>query len=200
MTTFERPKTRLWTCDEYHRASELGLFGPDERLELLEGEIITKVSPQSKPHAQSIVLTAEALRRLFSEGYHIREEKPLVLTDRSEPEPDIVVVRGTSRQSPDHPTPATAVLVVEVSESTLTFDRTEKAVAYARSGIAEYWIVNLRARCLEVHRDPGPVQAEETGYRSKQTLAEDGEIAPLEKPGYRVAVADLLPLIGNSPR
>src|SRR5271166_4875735 len=99
MTASMRPPTRLWTREEYHRIAELGLFGPEERLELLNAEIIEKVSPQSYPHAQSISLTASVLRDLFSEGYHVSEEKPIVLTDHSEPEPDVVVVRGILRQA-----------------------------------------------------------------------------------------------------
>jgi Uma2 family endonuclease len=188
-----RPQTRLWTRDEYHRAADLGLFGPEERLELLEGEIIRKVCPQSMPHASAIVLTAEILRDVFGSGYHIREEKPIVLTDLSEPEPDIFVVCGTARQSPGHPTPATAALVIEVSETTLAFDRAEKADAYARSGIANYWILNLRGRCLEVRRDPGPTGEGEYGYRLLQIIAADGTVAPLAQPESGIAVAEMLP-------
>src|SRR5579871_2515186 len=94
------PSRRLWTRAEYHRAAELGLFGPTERLELLEGEVFTKMSPQSNQHAWSISLAAEMLRTVFGAGFHIREEKPLVLSDLSEPEPDIVVVRGALRDTP----------------------------------------------------------------------------------------------------
>jgi Uma2 family endonuclease len=192
MSAATYPQARLWRRDEYHRAAEMGLFGPEERLELLNGEIITKVSPQNYGHAHCIRLTAEALRNLFPTGYYVSEEKPLVLADDSEPEPDIVVVRGSLRQATDHPTAADAALVVEVSDSTLAFDKGTKAAAYARSGIREYWIVNLSARYLEVRRDPGPI-GEDYGYRLVQTVTAEREIAPLERPENIVAVADLLP-------
>lgn len=191
MLVLERPPTRLWTRAEYNRAAEQGVFGPTERLELLNGEIFQKVSPQSTQHASSVGLTAEVLRALFANGYHVREEKPLVLDDASEPEPDVVVVRGTLRQARSHPTPATVALVVEVSESTLTFDQCEKSVAYVRSGITEYWIVNLRSRQLEVYRDPALLDNGQYGYRSVQIVAADGTISTLEKPEVSIAVTDL---------
>lgn len=198
MLTTERPPTRLWTCEEYHRAAEFGLFGPEERLELLNGEIITKVSPQGKSHAVAVALIAETLRTIFRQGYYVREEKPLVLSDNSEPEPDLVVMRGSLRDVPDHPTPETAALVVEVSDSTLEFDQNEKATAYARSGIAEYWILNLRARRLEVRRDPGLIDAEIYGYRSLQIVVAPGAVATLEKPEENIPLVDLLPTLPPS--
>ncbi len=187
------PSKRLWTRAEYHRAAELGLFGPTERLELLEGEVITKVSPQSDPHASGITLSAEVLRTAFGVGFHVREEKPLVLSDLSEPEPDIVVVRGSARNNPRHPTPANAVLVMEVAESTIRFDQGEKATTYARAGIADYWILNLRQRQLEVRRDPGLLGSGEQGYRSLQIVTPEEEIAPLAAPDQAIRAADLLP-------
>jgi Uma2 family endonuclease len=150
------------------------------------------VSPQSYEHAHCIRLTAEALRNLFPTGYYVSEEKPLVLADDSEPEPDLVIVRGNLRQATDYPTATTAALVVEVSDSTLAFDQRAKAAVYARSGIGEYWIVNLRARCLEVRRDPGLI-GELYGYRLVEIIPADGEIAPLERPERAVVVANLLP-------
>lgn len=198
MILSERPQTRLWTRDEYNRAAEFGLFGPNERLELLNGDIVQKMSPQSSPHAVGTALTAETLRAVFTDGYYVREEKPLILSDNSEPEPDIVVMRGRLSDVPAHPTPATAALVVEVSDTTLAYDRGEKARAYARSGIAEYWIVNLRARCLEVYRDPYSAGEGEPGYHSVQIIPADGRIGSLEKPNHAVSVLDLLPSLQSA--
>lgn len=193
MVSVNQPQTRRWTRDEYHKAAEVGIFRPDERLELLNGEVLAKMSPQSNPHASGIVLSAETLREVFQGSYHIREEKPVVLSDASEPEPDLVVVRGTAREVQRHPTPENIVLLIEVSDSTLRFDQGEKATAYARSGIADYWILNLRERRLEVRRDPGPVSENETGYRTLQIVTEGGEIAPLALPEATVRVGDMLP-------
>jgi Uma2 family endonuclease len=189
----EPPCARKWTRAEYHRAAEVGLFRPDERLELLEGEIIWKMSPQSDPHAAGVSLAADALREIFTRSYHVREEKPLVLSDSSEPEPDIVVVRGSLRATPRHPTPENTVLVMEVSETSLAYDRTVKAAAYAGSGLQEYWILNLRQRQLEIRRDPGLVGIDEYGYRFLQLIMADGEAAPLEAPDRPIQILDMLP-------
>lgn len=189
----DRPKTRAWTRSEYHRAAELGLFDPSERLELLEGEIVVKMSPQSNPHAAGVSLAGEALREIFGRGYHVREEKPLVLSNGSEPEPDIVVVRGTLRETPNHPTPENTVLVMEVSESSLASDRTTKAAIYARYGVPEYWILNLRRRELEIRRDPGLVGEDEYGYRFLQVVPANGEASTLEAPDQPIRVLELLP-------
>lgn len=189
------PQRRLWTRQEYHRAAEVGIFRPDERLELLEGEVICKVSPQSSPHASAILLSAEALRLAFGTDFHVREEKPLVLSDLSEPEPDIVVVRGTIRATPDHPTPANAVLVMEVSVSTLEFDQGEKAAAYAQAGIAEYWLLNLPQRRLEIRRDPEQISEDTFHYRSLSLHTPEETVSPLASPTSPIPVADLLPTI-----
>jgi Uma2 family endonuclease len=195
METGTWPRTRRWTREEYHRAAESGIFRPEERLELLEGEILEKMSPQSSPHASGILLSAEALRDAFGRGFHVREEKPIVLSDLSEPEPDIAVVRGTSRDTPKHPTPANTALVMEVSASTLAFDQGEKAAAYACSGIADYWILNLRQRHLEVRRDPGLMTDNRYGYRTLLIFTPGMEASPLAAPEAKIAVDDLLPMI-----
>lgn len=189
----DRPKNRTWTRDEYHRAAEMGLFDPDERLELLEGEIVEKISPQSDPHAAGVSLAEDALREAFGRGFHVREEKPIVLSDLSEPEPDLVVVRGTLRDTPRHPTPANCVLVVEVSESSLASDRKIKSAIYAKHGIPEYWILNLRRRELEIRRDPGLIGDDEYGYRFLQVVPESGFAIPMSAPDSSVPIADMLP-------
>src|SRR5579871_258949 len=193
MAAVSYPRKRLWTRAEYHRAAEVGLFRPEERLELLEGELIYKMSPQSNPHATGIGLAADALRDAFGSNFHIREEKPMILSDLSEPEPDVAVVRGKRRGRLQHPTPEEVALVLEVSESTLAFDRREKAVAYARSGVAEYWILNLPQRRLEVHRDPGETGPGEWGYRTLHIVTEAEQVTPLSLPETRISVAEMLP-------
>ncbi len=184
------PSPRCWTREEYHRADELGLFGPEERLELIEGEILQKMTPQGTPHTTSTWLTAEVLREKFESGYGIRTQMPIGIGERSEPEPDVVVVSGSPRNYVDHhPTPEEILLLVEVSDKTLRFDRGRKARLYARAGIREYWIVNLIERQLEVYRDP----TAEGVYRSIVRYVETDVVAPLAAPGASVRVADLLP-------
>lgn len=193
-TTSEFPSRRLWTVEEYNCAAGLGLFGPEERLELIEGEVIQKVSPQKSPHATSIQLVVEALRKSFATGYAIRMQLPIVLGRRSEPEPDAAVVTGSIRDyAQQHPT--TAVLVVEVADTTLAFDRTTKAALYARAGIPEYWIVNLADRVLEVHRQPAPMAGQPLGhhYRSITRHTETETVSPLAAPNAALSIAALLP-------
>lgn len=183
-------QTKRWTRLDYDRMAEAGLFGPDERVELLEGEIIT-VTPQQSPHSACIGLIDRALRQAFGPSYWIRIQLPLIVDPDSEPEPDLAVVPGSPRDYV-HDHPRSAILVVEVADSTIAKDRSYKTRIYARAGIQEYWIVNLADRCLEVYRDPvtSPGQA---GYRSSQKLGPTENLAPLAAATTTVAVADLLP-------
>lgn len=182
------PAVRRWTVAEYHRAAEMGIFGPEERLELINGEII-RMSPQNGPHATGSTLAEGVIQEVFRAGYVVRIQKPLTLGEDSEPEPDIAVVRGKARDYlKAHPT--TAELVVEVADSSLQFDRGKKAASYARAGTPEYWILNVPDRMLEVYRDPDP-GAEK--YRSMAQYDESDTVSPLAAPDARVAVRDLVP-------
>jgi len=175
-----------WSRSEYERVVESGGFAPDSRVELLDGEIVD-MSPQKSAHATAVGLVEAALRGCFVEACHVRAQKPFALDDRSEPEPDVAVVRGLLRDYADaHP--SSALLIVEVADSSLAFDRGNKATAYARNGIAEYWVLNLREQVLEVHRMP-----ESMGYRERQVLERRDKIAPLAAETCGIAVADLLP-------
>jgi len=124
----------------------------------------------------------------------VQTQSPIVLDDRSEPEPDVCVVRGSPR---DYVTahPTRPALVVEVAQSGLRLARGRKAAAYARAGITDYWIVDLVARVLEVHREParpGPARRR-WGYVAVETLGAEATITPLAAPGAVVRVAELLP-------
>jgi Uma2 family endonuclease len=184
---------RLWTRDEYYKMADAGVFRPGERVELIGGRIVT-MSPQNSPHFTAVRLAEDALRKIFGLGYEVRVQGPLDLTPASQPEPDIAVVRGSARDY-TNAHPKTAVLVAEVSESTIVFDRGEKAGLYASAGIPEYWIVNLRNQRLEVYRDPAPMTGEPYGYgyrTSTQFVAGD-TICPLAHPQSSIQVVDLLP-------
>jgi Uma2 family endonuclease len=183
---------RRWTRDEYYRMAEAGIFKPGERVELIDGEVVEKVSPQSPPHANATVVVSEALRAAFHEGHHVRVQVPLLLGS-SEPEPDVAVVAGHPRDFSDHPT--AAVLVVEVAQSSLAADRSEKASLYARAGIADYWIVNLVDRRLEVYRDPIELPSAPHGfaYAAATVLLPGQSVRPLARPDAEVAVDALLP-------
>lgn len=182
-------RPRRWTREEYYRAADLGLFRPDERLELLDGEIIEKLSAQKTPHFTAVRATMEALSAAFGTGFEIRPPGPLTLSNISEPEPDVLVVPGTWRDYEDHhPGPEEVRLLVEVSDTTLRMDRGRKASAYARAGIAEYWILNPNDRCLEIHRDPV-----NGVYQTITTHLEADSVSPLAAPAAALHVTDLLP-------
>lgn len=183
---------RLWTVDEFQRASGLGAFG-DARLELIEGDLFRKAS-QTVAHAWGICAMDEALRGLFPTGYDVRCQLPLILGPRSKPEPDLAVVAGSFHDyKRAHPT--TATLVIEVSDTTLAMDRTTKAALYARAGIEDYWTVNLPDGVLEVHRQPAAMADQPLGhhYRSITRLTAADTLAPLGRPEISVAVSALLP-------
>jgi len=127
------------------------------------------------------------MRDGFGTGFHIRGQKPFILNDYSEPEPDVAVVKGNIRDYTDHH-PSTAVLLVEVTDTTLAYDRLDKAAAYARNAIPEYWILNLRDRCLEVYHRPG-----RGAYAERTRLTVGETISPLAAPDLRIEIAALLP-------
>ncbi len=186
--TDRRVRTRRLTRDEYTRAAELGLFRPEEHLELLDGDILVQMSPQKEPHAVAVDDTAQALTAAFGPGFYVRQQKPMVLGDDSEPEPDIVVVPGAPRDYlASHPKPADVRLLVEVADTALRLDRGRKRSAYARVRIPEYWILNLRERRLEIYRDPVGAR-----YRSATTYGLSDIVTPLGAPRAIVHVADLL--------
>ena len=171
---------------EYDRAVKAGAFKPDAKLELVDGDL-NAMTPEGVGHTTGMDLVAECLRRVFGAGFHVRMQHPLAADDYSEPEPDVAVVTGTIRDYRDaHP--ASAVLVVEVSNESLRYDRTVKQRLYARCGIPEYWILALPDARLEVYRDPA-----EDGYRSVTRHAAGDSVAPLARPDARIVVDDLLP-------
>ena len=193
MKQAERPVLHRWTRRQYARLIDHGLLDEDDPIELLDGLLLVK-EPQSSPHRTAVGLVAKALERAFGDGWFVQTQSPIGLDDRSEPEPDVCVVRGSLRDYVDaHPThPA---LIVEVALSGLGVARGRKATAYARGGIADYWILNLIDRVLEVHREParpGPARRR-WGYASIETLGAEAMVVPLAAPSSTIRIADLLP-------
>ena len=188
--TANDPTLRRWSKSEYHEMAELGWFR-GQRAELIDGEIVV-LSPQKFEYGQVADRASEKMRELFGTGYWVRMQLPLDLGPNSEPEPDISVVRGTREGYRDHPTEA--VLVIEVSDTTLTFDRGDKASQYAASGVQDYWVLDLVHRQLHVYRNPVPDERQVHGfaYRSFQTLQGNESIAPLSLPGQQVSVSEFL--------
>lgn len=184
---------RRWTRQEYEQLVALGVLRPDERVELIEGEIV-ETPPQLSRHTTGVHLAYEALRAIYGAGFVVRVQSPLALGQYSEPEPDVAVVAGSLRDFADaHPT--SALLVLEVSDTTLSFDRQTKASLYAAAGIPEYWILNLVHRQLELHREPDPMPDTTYGfgYRTRTIVLAGGVVAVPGLSDTHLAVADLLP-------
>jgi Uma2 family endonuclease len=186
-------RARRWTRAQYDRLIDIGVFLPDEPLELLGGELIVS-EPQGSAQSTAIGLTEDALRAALASGWFVRSQCPVELDDESEPEPDIAVTRG-DRRSYSRRHPARPALVVEVADSSLAFDREHKGSLYARARLDDYWIVNLVDRVLETYRRPVPDTSAPFGWRyaSKEVLSAESFVELPAAPGARILVSDLLP-------
>jgi Uma2 family endonuclease len=179
-----------FTAEQAYKLSKLGFFD-DRHVELIEGILYEMtINPL---HAIAVELCMSVLLARFADGYRLRIGLPLDIGRHSLPEPDFAVVTGSPRDSSAHP--KTAILIVEISDSTLRKDRVLKAHIYARAGIADYWILNLNDRQLEIHRNPVPDASRKGRYRYADVtvVPADGRATPLAAPQARIAVADLLP-------
>jgi Uma2 family endonuclease len=181
-----------FTVEQYERMSETGILGPGDRVELLEGWIVEKMT-HNPPHATALDLAQELLRGLLPAGWRLREQKPIRIPG-SEPEPDLCVVRGpVKRYAHGHPTPADIALVVEVAESSLEDDRKYKGGIYARARIPVYWIINLEEAKVEVYiqpkggKTPGYQQRQDYGIKEAVPLVIEGREIGL------IPVSELLP-------
>jgi Uma2 family endonuclease len=185
--------TRRWTRGEYDRLIDTGVFRPDERLELLGGDLVVGEPPGSA-HYTAIGLVEDALRAALEPGWLIRSQGPLELDDQSEPEPDVAVTRG-ERRSYSRRHPSRPALVVEIADSSLAFDREHKGGLYARARLDDYWIVNLVDRVVEIYRRPIQDPSAPFGWRyaSREVLSAESSIELLAAPGARILVSDLLP-------
>lgn len=178
-----------WTRAEYENLSEAA-FG-DERLELVDGELISKKG-QKRPHVNGLILLQGWLAQIFG-ALFVSPNAPIDVAPEdnpsSEPEPDIIVTsRDLSHFPTSNPQPADLLLVAEVASTTLWFDLTAKARLYARAGIVDYWVLDVPGRRLLVHRDPREGQ-----YRSVASYAEDESIAPLAAPTAQLHVRSVFP-------
>jgi Uma2 family endonuclease len=176
-----------FTVTNYFAMARIGYFAVDDRVELLEGLIVA--SPPPGPLHASVTMDVEdALRSAVGHRASVRGQMPLLLSPRSAPEPDVAVVPGTSKDyRKSHPT--RALLVVEISESSLPHDRLTKSRIYARANIPEYWIVNLRDGTLEVMRGPDPGKRV---FTSIEELGAGDLVELVALPGVTISVEDLV--------
>jgi Uma2 family endonuclease len=183
-----------FSVDAYHRMLTTGILDEDGRTELLEGYLVTRMG-YDPPHATSVVRTRRRIERLLPPGWEVREEKPVTFPD-SEPVPDVAVARGDdAAYAARRPAPADLALLVEVADSSLEIDRQDKARVYARAGIAEYWIVNVPDRQIEVYTQPSGPASSAPAYAHVQ-IFRPGSVVPLVLDGVTlgtIAVDDVLP-------
>ncbi|QLE55883.1 Uma2 family endonuclease [Nostoc sp. TCL26-01] len=181
-------RIRLWNVEEYHRMLETGIITADERVELIEGQVMP-MSAKNPPHAATTLCASDYLKRLLAEVALVRVQDPIQLNQYSEPEPDIAVVHLDPRKYLDHhPTPNEVFLLIEVADSSLETDRQQKAPLYAKSGIAEYWILDVNQHQVYVFREPGM-----GGYNQEFILDEDATLSLLAFPDVEVQISQLFP-------
>jgi Uma2 family endonuclease len=171
---------RRFSVADYHKMIDVGILKPDDRVELLEGWVVNKM-PQNPPHSNSITRANRRLARILSDRWTLRVQAPITLSD-SEPEPDIVLARGAEEiYDHRHPRPADIGVLMEFADSTLMEDRLYKSVLYAQERIAEFWIINLVARQIEVYTKP------RGGKYQKNIEYTEKESVPLVLDGVKIA-------------
>ncbi len=193
MATATKEKTqsrKAFTVEEFYRLGEIGILKADERVELIEGDIIEMAAIGTR-HAGCVNSLIEVFAELiFKKSALLLVQNPIQLSNYSQPQPDIAVVRRDPLfRGTKHPQPQEIFLVIEVSDTTLKDDQ-KKALIYAKSGISEYWIVNLDAQLIEVYRHPTV-----DGYRDRLLFKSAETISPLAFPDLVIAVDDILPKI-----
>jgi len=178
------PSYPIWrlSVEQYHAMIEAGILTDDDPVELLEGWLITKM-PKNRPHTLSTRRLYKAFERIIPDNWYVDAQEPFTTAD-SEPELDIIVVRGDPDDYAEQPLVKDIALVVEVSDATLQRDRTLKLKIYAAARIPVYWILNLQDMQLEIYTDPAGAGAQTT-YRKRDIYAE-GDSAPVVIDGREV--------------
>ena len=178
---------KRFTVDEYHRMGDAGIFGPEERTELIDGEII-QMSPIGQRHAGRVNRATAVFVKAFGERAVVSPQNPVQLSDWTEPQPDIVVFKPRSDfYENKRPVSDDVLLVMEVSDTTLRFDMKIKLPHFAAAGVCELWIQDLNAGVLHVFRDPA-----EKNYKASLQLKPGDSISPLAFPDIRISIDDLL--------
>lgn len=178
---------RRFTVDEYYRMAEAGILAPGERVELIEGEIVAMAAIGSR-HAGCVNSLNRLLVRGLDERAVVSVQNPVRLSDMSEPEPDVAVLRPRAdRYAEAHPGPPEVLLIIEVSDTTAAFDREVKGPLYARAGVQDFWLVDIDGDRVEVHRDPTP-----GAYRDIRRHGRGATLRPLAFPELDLPVNDIL--------
>ena len=190
--TLTEPKLslHLFSVKEYNRLGELGIFHEDDKVELLEGRIVDK-PPIGTEHAACVdrivdIFAAKKMKKRII----VRAQNPIYLNERSEPQPDITILRRRDDfYAKRHPTPGDIFLVIEIADSSLEYDRSVKMPIYAKAGIQEVWLVNLLEKLVEVYQDPSP-----EGYGVIMKRRHDQALSPGSFPDIMLSVSEILGL------
>jgi Uma2 family endonuclease len=181
-------KLRQITVEEYDLMIQTGVFDENDQVELLNGAIVEKM-PKGTKHSAATDRATRIFYRTFEETVVIRNQNPIWLDELSEPEPDIVLAKARDDDYEDsHPTPAEIYLILEVSDSTLDYDRNTKGEAYARAGISQYLVLNVQEKVLEDYREPSA-----DGFQSKQTYHAGQQFNLVAFPEASLSVDEFLP-------
>jgi hypothetical protein len=184
---FMPSRTRI-SVERFQRMIDRGVLTKDDRVELIQGEMID-MPPIGSRHAFSVTELGMRLTRAVSEGLRVAIQCPLVLATDSQPEPDLMLLREkVGNYAEALPAPQDVLLLVEVADTSLDYDRVTKLPLYAQHGIAEVWIVNLRERQIEVYQQPGT-----KGYVSRHDRKPGERLAPSAAPAAVLSVTDLFP-------
>jgi Uma2 family endonuclease len=178
---------RRFSVEDYHRMLGAGILSEDDRVELIDGEIV-EMAPIGPRHASQVDFLARLLWQLVGGRAIVRVQNPIRLGEQSEPQPDLCLLRPRRdyyRRS--HPTAADVLLVIEVAEATAEYDRQVKVPLYGRHGVAEVWLVDLEAERVEVYRRPGA-----EGYEEVRSLGRGETVSPLSFPDLTLGVDELL--------
>ena len=182
-----RVERRLFTVEEYHRMAEAGILSEDDRVELIEGEIV-EMSPIGSRHAGCVNRISHWFSQRVGGRAIVSVQNPIRLGRRSEPQPDVALLRPREDfYASEHPGPEDVLLIVEVAEHSAGYDRGVKVPLYARYGVVEVWVVDLLRGVVEVYRGP-----EGEGYREVQVVGRGEVITPLQLPDLHVPVDQIL--------
>ena len=180
------PQTRRFSVDDYHRMGDAGILTEDDRVELLGGEVV-EMSPIGSRHARVVNRLTRLLVAAVGDRAIVSVQNPIVLPPLSEPQPDVALLAWRDDFYPDLPRPAEVLLVIEVADSSLLFDRTRKLPLYAGAGIGESWLVDVVAGVIEVHTEPGAA-----GYGRRRLLGPGESLAPAALPDLVFDAASIL--------
>lgn len=174
-----------FTADEFARMGQAGIFAAEARVELIDGDVL-EMTPIGPPHAWIVDRLTEILVTRLAGKAHVRVQSPVRVDSRSQPQPDLVIARRSGSYAARHPEPRDVLLLIEVADSSLRYDRLEKVPRYGRAGIPETWLVDVEARAVTIHSGPGP-----DGYAQQQVRKRGDRLAATSVPALGFPVDDV---------